>query len=48
MEYQNLGPSCFIYIETGEGFERVIGFTKNGEVLLTKDEKMFSYEPSGQ
>jgi F-box interacting protein len=36
------------HIETGEGFERVIGFTKNGEVLLTKDEKMFSYEPSSQ
>jgi F-box interacting protein len=31
------------------GLERVIGFTKNGEVLLvTKDGKLVSYEPSSQ
>ncbi|XP_059450108.1 F-box/kelch-repeat protein At3g06240-like [Corylus avellana] len=35
-------------IDIGERLERVIGVTKNGEVLLTKAGKLFSYGPSSQ
>ncbi|XP_062152722.1 F-box/kelch-repeat protein At3g06240-like [Alnus glutinosa] len=35
-------------IDIGEGLERVIGVTKNGEVLLTKAGNLFSYGPSSQ
>jgi F-box interacting protein len=35
-------------IDVGEGLHRVIGFTKNGEALLIKHEKLFSYSPCTQ
>ncbi|XP_059452369.1 F-box/kelch-repeat protein At3g06240-like [Corylus avellana] len=35
-------------IDNGEGVNRVIGFTKNGEALLIKNEKLFSYSPCTQ
>ena len=35
-------------IDVGVGLRRVVGFTKNGEVLVIKGGKLLSYEPSGQ
>ena len=35
-------------IKVGEDLESVVGFTKNGEVLVIKGGKLLSYEPSGQ
>jgi F-box interacting protein len=35
-------------IDVGEGLHRVIGFTKNGEALLIKHKKLFSYSPCTQ
>ena len=31
-----------------ESLQTVKGFTKNGEILLVKDEKLYSYEPNSQ
>ncbi|XP_050248382.1 F-box/kelch-repeat protein At3g06240-like [Quercus robur] len=35
-------------IDVGVGLRRVVGFTKNGEVLVIKDGNLLSYEPSSQ